>query len=650
MRRNFGWRSRAAGLTVFAALAALFIVPTAFGAAISSTTNPAADNGGTGSPVLCLNGGPGANVPPGAVNCNIYTAKSYVWLSGLPDSASLDPGTYFFAVLDPGGQRNPNDGTVKNLSDPTDPWTNRTFTIDSFGNLTTPGTHDVAGNRIRVGVSPAQVSGGPDWFADTSNPGGVYILAVCALPDPVTGSPGVTPSDCKYDAFKVSQTDTTPPAGDPTVTKDAAPSLTRTHHWTIDKSVDACEVVSGVGGCNIGGTSKTLNYTVTVTKDPTAAPATDSLWSVTGAITISNPNTFDMTGVSVTDAIDSETHATCTVTAGSNDGGTTHTVSTTNATVAANGQVVYPYSCSYTQAPAASVQTNRATLSWDASNALPDNSLPATATITWADATVTQVHDSVNVSDLLTSTNPAILPSGFVVGSPVGDAVTGPINATTVFHYSRTLTVPHNCLTVNNTASFTDGTYTGSDSVSAKVCRTPPNTGALTIGYWQNKNGQGVITKANQTSLQTFLKQFHPFSDAPATGLATYVYNIIKAATCSGPASAPCNKMLRAQMLATALNVYFSTTGLGSLVIDLTNVCQMIDGTGGTATCSGTYENVSSAFGGATSMTVLNMLLYQNTSDPAADAGAVWYGSVKAQQVLAKDVFDAINNQVAFTI
>src|SRR5260221_386376 len=102
MRKNFGWRPRVAGLTVFAALAALFIVPAAFGAAISSTTNPANDNGGSGPPVLCLNGGAGANTGTGAVNCNIYTAKSYVWLSGLPDSASLDPGTYFFAVLDPG--------------------------------------------------------------------------------------------------------------------------------------------------------------------------------------------------------------------------------------------------------------------------------------------------------------------------------------------------------------------------------------------------------------------------------------------------------------------------------------------------------------------------------------------------------------------
>ena len=117
-------------------------------------------------------------------------------------------------------------------------------------------------------------------------------------------------------------------------------------------------------------------------------------------------------------------------------------------------------------------------------------------------------------------------------------------------------------------------------------------------------------------------------------------------------------------MLATALDVYFSDPALGGnrigapaghpigdVVIDLTKICAMIDGSGG-STCSGTYENVSSAFGDATTttMTVMNMLLYQNTSDPAADSGTVWYGQVKATQVLAKNAFDSINNQVAVSL
>src|SRR5439155_24807460 len=116
------------------------------------------------------------------------------------------------------------------------------------------------------------------------------------------------------------------------------------------------------------------------------------------------------------------------------------------------------------------------------------------------------------------------------------------------------------------------------------------------------------------------------------------------------------NAMLKAQMLATALDVYFSDPALGTnkinaaisiggVKIDLTQVCKMIDGTAGTGTCSGVYSNASSAFGGATSFTVSQILAYASTQSNAG--GSVWYGQVKATQELAKNTFDAINNQVA---
>jgi hypothetical protein len=47
---------------------------------------------------------------------------------------------------------------------------------------------------------------------------------------------------------------------------------------------------------------------------------------------------------------------------------------------------------------------------------------------------------------------------------------------------------------------------------------------------------------------------------------------------------------------------------IGGVTIDLTSICQMLDSTAGTASCSGTYENPSSAFGGATSLTISQML------------------------------------------
>ena len=108
-------------------------------------------------------------------------------------------------------------------------------------------------------------------------------------------------------------------------------------------------------------------------------------------------------------------------------------------------------------------------------------------------------------------------------------------------------------------------------------------------------------------------------------------------------------------MLATALDVYFSdpalggnkinaTLPIGGLTIDLTMICKMIDSTSGTATCSGTYQNVSSAFGG-TSLTVSDMLTYAASQSNVG--GSTWYMNVKAMQELAKNAFDAINNQVA---
>ena len=45
-------------------------------------------------------------------------------------------------------------------------------------------------------------------------------------------------------------------------------------------------------------------------------------------------------------------------------------------------------------------------------------------------------------------------------------------------------------------------------------------------------------------------------------------------------------------------------------------------------------------------MTVSQMLAYAASQSNAG--GSVWYGQVKAIQELAKDAFDAINNQVAF--
>jgi hypothetical protein len=243
--------------------------------------------------------------------------------------------------------------------------------------------------------------------------------------------------------------------------------------------------------------------------------------------------------------------------------------------------------------------------------------------------------------------------------------------------YSRTVSVvADQCKNYGNTATFTGAGVTtnlkGSDSATVTVCG--PAAGGLTMGFWQNKNGQGLITNTTYSgsgcsTLIGYLTGFNPFHDLkigtktyPSTcaGIASYVYDTIKAATCS--TGGTCNTMLKAQMLATALDVYFSdpahgdpiaafnggnTTSLGGVKIDLTHICKMIDSSSG-GSCSGSYEDTSSAFGGGTCQTVSALLLYSNTVSNVG--GTSWYPlNNKATQVLAKDTFDAINNQVAFT-
>ena len=154
----------------------------------------------------CLNGNP-------AVNCNLYAGKPYVWLNGGPAANGLGPdGKYFFAVLAPGGQPNPNDGGAGNLSDNFDAYTNRTFTVTNGEVSAYTGTHDFdsgAGTGPRApNHSPPLIRLFP--YANTSNPGDVYIMAVCSIGADGLSYP-VNPSACKYDAFKARFADSTPP-------------------------------------------------------------------------------------------------------------------------------------------------------------------------------------------------------------------------------------------------------------------------------------------------------------------------------------------------------------------------------------------------------------------------------------------------------
>lgn len=193
---------------------ALVLVASAVGGAAFTTYNPAVDGEGKD---ICKNS---------AINCNIYGAKEYVWLNGGPYANHLKPdGWYFFAVLVPGGQPNPNDAstvpddppytlTPKNLSDDFDEYTNRMFRTVGGEVAEYNGDHwlDSGGDPCKNGNGP-NGCGNPDGqppyirlfpYSDTTNPGGVYIMAICFIGADGSEYP-VEPRDCKYDAFKVKE-------------------------------------------------------------------------------------------------------------------------------------------------------------------------------------------------------------------------------------------------------------------------------------------------------------------------------------------------------------------------------------------------------------------------------------------------------------
>lgn len=143
-----------------------------------------------------------------------------------------------------------------------------------------------------------------------------------------------------------------------TITEDANPSLIRTYHWGITKSVDPATVYS-LGG----GASPPANYTVNLTHDN----GTDSGWQITGTIKISNRSWVDLGAVDVTNAVSNG--GTCTVTNGS------------AITIPAKSEVDLPYTCTYSSLPANGTST--ATANWN-TGYTPPGMASGTANVSFA--------------------------------------------------------------------------------------------------------------------------------------------------------------------------------------------------------------------------------------------------------------------------
>jgi uncharacterized repeat protein (TIGR01451 family) len=236
------------------------------------------------------------------------------------------------------------------------------------------------------------------------------------------------------------------------LTKTANPGFTRTYDWSITKSVDQTAVTTS-------SDTATFNYTVAVTK----SAATDSGWTVTGTISVTNPNAYSVSNVTVTEQ-------------GVDNGGVC-TLNTTGAlgTLALGQTASVDYTCTYAAAPAPAAGTNTANVTWTLPAQGDTPAAPQSGTVTQAflfGAPTTTLHDSVNVGD---SFDGAAL-----VGFDGGQN----INASKTFTYARTVAVPATgCRVYPNKATVTATdvpSYSKDASASVQVCRQVPPTPPVT--------------------------------------------------------------------------------------------------------------------------------------------------------------------------
>jgi hypothetical protein len=383
---------------------------------------------------------------------------------------------------------------------------------------------------------------------------------------------------------------------DLSVAKTANPSFDRTYNWDITKKASATRIIGGH-----------VTYTVVASQD-TTTPFTDGNYQIKGVITVANPNDFEAIQLtSLTDSLGG-----CALNSPLPSGGVS---------IPASQSASFPYTCGPYKANAGA-GTNVATAGWTG-GFTPHQSATGSAPFDFSSVGPTnRTNQTIHVTDS----------QGGPLGT-AGPATDSPPYASQTFTYTKDFAEGGNpCTTINNIATITETGQTANASVLN--C----SLGALTMGYWQNKNGQATIKAApNPPALGNYLYNLglptgQPFSglgaNASNSTVASYFTTVFGLANASGN-GAP---MLKAQLLATALNVQLASQigapgPIGTAVIDLTNV-------GGV--------NVSAAFNNQSSMTVNQMIAW--TASHSNVGGTAFYGGDKNLTTLAITAFNGINN------
>ena len=258
------------------------------------------------------------------------------------------------------------------------------------------------------------------------------------------------------------------------VTKDADTSLTRTYHWSIDKS-------SSDGAAITLNPGETFTYHYSVTVDVTGH--TDSGWAVSGAIHVHNPAPIAATLNSVTDAI---------------SGGITGVVDCGSATFPYTLAAGATLDCTYSaNLPDATGRTNTATATQQnhayasdlsATNTGTTNAT-GTAAVSFANADVSSVDECVDVTDTY---------KGVLGTVCVGDAP-HTFNYTRTSAHTRPTRVAITRSTTPRRSRPTTPIRTGNDSWEVVVTVPCPEGCTLTQGYWKTHSVLGPAKKADPT-------------------------------------------------------------------------------------------------------------------------------------------------------
>lgn len=313
---------------------------------------------------------------------------------------------------------------------------------------------------------------------------------------------------------------------------------------------------------------------------------TQRAWSVSGVVQIRNPNDWQ----SLTGTVEvSAAGVTCALD------------DPTPLALRPGGSALAAYHCDFTSPPAAPAGTLIATVTWnsegdDASRA------HASASVEFQFLPLTVMASLDGRTTELGRVSAATAAQTFTFVRPLANAPAGACRAYLgIATVLETETVASEQITLCNIAA------TGHP-----------------LNFWRSKSGEALLLSAPE-GLVGWLRGFRPFQDLPSSAtpqqVATYAAAVGAAADTAG---APMTAHLKAHMLGAALREFVADPSSRAR-IDVTQA--------------------SAAFGGATSLTVSDLLMAQSRA--ATADGAAGNDNNPALQALALRVFEAINNGAA---